>query len=215
MKPLIAIDGPAASGKSTVARALAKKLNFTYVNTGSMYRAFAWLALERKLEPSNRAAVRDLISTIRFECILKNHETTLLLDGLDPDPFLRDKKVNDSVSAISGVPELREFLVNRQRQLRMLDSLVMEGRDIGTVVASDTPYKFFLDASEAIRSARRENQGESDKLAHRDAQDRQRASSPLLRAADAEYVDSSQMNAEQVVAHILGQLKTKGLADVP
>lgn len=211
MNYLIAIDGPAASGKSTVARILATKLGFIYVNTGAMYRAFSWAALQAGIDPQSRSAVKTLIEKINFEIIHDTLEAHFRLDGIDPTPHIRDKQVNDTVSIISGIPELREFLVNRQRQLRLDNSLVMEGRDIGTVVASDTPYKFYLDAREDVRSARRQEQGEADSPAKRDAHDRQRASSPMIRAADAEIVDSSGMTVDQVIEHILSRLKAKGL----
>jgi len=211
MNHLIAIDGPAASGKSTVARILASELGFVYVNTGAMYRAFAWAAIREGIDCQSRTAIKTLTEKIRFEIITDALETHLRLDGIDPTPHLRDKQVNDTVAVISGIPELREFLVNRQRQLRLIASLVMEGRDIGTVVASDTPYKFYLDAREDIRSARRQEQGEADSLSRRDAQDRQRTSSPMIRAADAEIVDSSGMTIEEVIEYLLSRLKAKGL----
>lgn len=211
MNAVVAIDGPAASGKSTVARLVARNLGYVYVNTGAMYRTFAWLAHSLGIDPADRPAVKGLIGTTRFETIVKEGEVWLFANGEPCEPHLRKPEVNASVSPISSVPELREYLVNRQRYLRLAHCLVMEGRDIGTVVIPDTRHKFFLDASSDVRNARRQEQGEADALNQRDSMDRARVSAPLIRAADAIFIDSSSLTPEQVVEFIMEQLEKQGL----
>ena len=212
LNPVIAIDGPAASGKSTVARKLASRLNFVYVDTGAMYRAYAWLALEKKTDPSSREAVRMLLEKNPLTLSVEDGAIHMLLNGVDPVPFIRDERVNGAVSKIASIPELREKLVIAQRILRNQASLVMEGRDIGTVVFTDTPYKFFLDADPVIRAQRRQQQGQSDAVTQRDNLDRNRMVAPLIMAADAERVDATHESADEIVARILESCKIKGLA---
>ncbi len=211
MNPVIAIDGPAASGKSTVARKLAGRLNYIYVDTGAMYRAYAWLALEKKVDPGSRPAVCQLIEEHPLKLSLQNGAVLMLLNETDPAPFIRDKRVNAAVSKIASIPELREKLVIAQRILRNQAPLVMEGRDIGTVVFTDTPYKFFLDADPEIRAQRREQQGQSDTVTQRDNLDRNRMVAPLIKAADAEKVDATHDSADQIVEKVLLSCARKGL----
>ncbi|MFH1067147.1 MAG: (d)CMP kinase [bacterium] len=212
--PLVAIDGPAASGKSAVAKRLAELLRFVYVDTGAMYRAFTWLTMEKGNDPSSRPAMKKLLAETRFEMEITNGAATLSVNGVNPASFLREERVHQTVSQVASLPELREFLVNKQRQLRCRAPLVMEGRDIGTVVATDTPYKFFLDADPAVREARRQKQGEADSPSKRDARDStdpNRVAATLIRAADAERVDTSNMTIEEVVQHIYNSALQRGL----
>ncbi|MFZ5806116.1 MAG: (d)CMP kinase [Verrucomicrobiota bacterium] len=208
--PVIAIDGPSASGKGTVAKFLAEKLNFVHVDTGAMYRAFAWQALKKKVDATSRDAVKKLIEETKFEVKIEGKSAVFLIDGENVEPHIRSEQVNKVVSMISAIPELREYLVNRQRQLRLQAPLVMDGRDIGTVVATDSPYKFFLDASPEVRAARRRKQGQADVIAQRDKQDSTRAVSPTIRAADAEYVDTGAMTAQEVAEHVKKRIIEKG-----
>lgn len=212
LNPVVAIDGPAASGKSTVARKLAEKLSFVYVDTGAMYRAYAWLALERGVPPSDRAAVREMIEAVVCSLDIVNGAVRMRLDGQDPAPFIREERINAAVSPIAAIPELREKLVIEQRKLRNLSPLVMEGRDIGTVVFTDTVFKFFLDADPVIRAQRRQLQGQSDAIGKRDQQDQSRAVAPLTRAADAVLVDATYDDAETIVGKVLGICRDKGLS---
>lgn len=212
--PLVAIDGPAASGKSAVAKRLAELLHFVYVDTGAMYRTFTWLTLEKGNDPSSREAMKKLLTETRFEMEIVNGAVTLNVNGVNPVPFLREERVHKTVSQVASLPELREFLINKQRQLRCRARLVMEGRDIGTVVATDTLYKFFLDADPAVREARRKKQGEVDSPSKRDARDAtdpNRVAATLMRAADAERVDTSNMTIEEVVQHIYQRALKNGL----
>jgi len=212
MNTAIAIDGPAASGKSTVAKALARKLNFTYVDTGAMYRTFAWLAINEQIDPADRPAVAALIAKTQLETRVKNGHLLMTVNGTDPTDHIRSEAVNQSVSKIASVPELREHLVNVQRALRLDYPVVMEGRDIGTVVFTDTPHKYFITADEDVRAQRRQAQGQIDFLSQRDEQDKKRASAPLTRAADARVIDSTSLSADEIVNDILEELDAVGLS---
>jgi len=207
---VIAIDGPAASGKSSVAHALAKRLGFVYVNSGAMYRAVTWHVLERGVDPSDAAGIARLIDQTVIVCDLENDESRITIDGIDPSPHLRDVRVNREVSPVSNVPHVREVLVARMRAYTVEHNLVMEGRDIGSVVFPHTPYKFYIDASPEIRAQRRAAQGQSDQIAARDRFDSSRRASPLTIAADAHVIDTSRLPIADVVDEILEQLKAKG-----
>jgi len=209
---VIAIDGPAASGKSTVARQLAQTLGFSFVNSGAMYRAVAWLAHLRKLNPSDDAAVSKQLSTVAFQFGIANKESFILIDGEKPDQHLKEEVVNRTVSAISAIPEVRSFLLPHLRGFARLDNIVMEGRDIGSTVFPETPFKFYIDAAPEVRARRRAAQGLKDNLAHRDRADSSRRSSPLVIADDAEVIDSSSLSIAGVIEEVLGRLSQKGLA---
>ena len=208
---VIAIDGPAASGKSSVARALARKLRYVYVNTGAMYRAVTWLALEKGVPPLDAGRVQQLFQFTDIVCGVRDGESTILLDGIDPTPHLVSEGVNANVSAIASVPEVRRVLVKKQRAFAFDHDVVMEGRDIGSAVFPETPYKFYIDASAEVRAQRRARQGLQDAIAARDKQDSTRRTSPLIIAEDAHVIDSSNLTIEGVVGEIFGRLKQKGL----
>ncbi|MDQ6622368.1 MAG: (d)CMP kinase [Verrucomicrobiota bacterium] len=207
---VIAIDGPAASGKSSVARELARRLGFVYVNSGAMYRAVTWHVLERAVDPTDRNAVVQLAENMRFDCDLAARESRILIDGVDPAPHLRDQRVNDGVSLVSSVPRVREILVERMRAYAVAHDVVMEGRDIGSVVFPATPFKFYIDASPEIRSQRRAAQGQTDRIAARDQADSSRSASPLMIATDAEVIDTSALTIDDVVNEIVARLQAKG-----
>lgn len=209
---VIAIDGPAASGKSTVARQLAQFLGFSFVNSGAMYRAVAWLAHLRKLNPSDNVAISKQLGTVSFQFGIANKESFILIDGEKPDQHLKEEVVNRTVSAISAIPEVRAFLLPHLRGFARLDNIVMEGRDIGSTVFPETPFKFYIDAAPEVRARRRAAQGLKDNLAHRDRADSSRRSSPLVIADDAEVIDSSSLSIAGVIDEILGKLSQKGLA---
>jgi cytidylate kinase len=208
---IIAIDGPAASGKSSVARELARRLGFIYVNSGAMYRAITWLVLEREIAPNDFAAVEKVVAGADLSCGLRDNESTVLIDGVDPEPFLRNDNVNDNVSLVSSVPRVRQILVEHLRRYAESNDLVMEGRDIGSVVFPETPFKFYIDASPEIRSRRREAQGQHDRISVRDQADSSRRASPLIIAEDAHVIDSSNLTIDGVVGEIIGRLKNNGL----
>ncbi|HEX8280182.1 MAG TPA: (d)CMP kinase [Chthoniobacterales bacterium] len=207
---VIAIDGPAASGKSSVARELARRIGFVYVNSGAMYRAVTWFVLDRGTNTGDANAIAQLIEAMPLVCDLDHRESRILIDGVDPTPHLRDVRVNEGVSLVSSVPRVREVLVARMRAYAREHDLVMEGRDIGSVVFPDTPYKFYIDASPEIRSQRRAAQGQADQIAARDRADSSRRASPLTIAPDAHVIDSSRLSIEGVVDEIIAQLASKG-----
>ena len=211
---IIAIDGPAASGKSSVARELARQLGFVYVNSGAMYRAMTWLVLERGISPDDSAAVAQLAQDAPITCELRERDSLMRIDGVDPEPFLRDDRVNDNVSLVSSVPRVREILVDHLRRYAEANDLVMEGRDIGSVVFPETPFKFYIDASPEIRLRRREAQGQRDRITARDEADSSRRASPLIIAEDAHVIDSSNLTIDGVVGEIIGRLKLKGLTSL-
>jgi CMP/dCMP kinase len=210
---VIAIDGPAASGKSSVAQQLAQRLGFVYVNSGAMYRAITWHVLNCGVDPQDAAAITTLANAARIECDLHNQESRIRIDGADPETHLRDVRVNEGVSLVSSVPRVRELLVAQMRAYADEHDVVMEGRDIGSVVFPSTLYKFYIDASPEIRSQRRSAQGQADQIAARDRADSSRRDSPLTIAPDAVVIDSSQLSIEAVVQEIMGRLRAKGFSE--
>jgi CMP/dCMP kinase len=207
---VVAIDGPAASGKSSVALALARRLGFAYVNTGAMYRAVTWHVLAHRIDPADAAAVIALLGATRIECRLEDHRSTIRIDGVDPTPHLHEPRVNENVSAVSAIPAVRARLVALQRAFAADHDLVVEGRDIGSVVFPDTPHKFFVDASLEVRARRRALQGYADEIGARDRRDSSRQASPLIIAEDAHLIDSSNLTIDGVVGEIIGRLKRQG-----
>jgi cytidylate kinase len=208
---VVAIDGPAASGKSSVARALAKQIGFDYVNSGAMYRAVTWHVLNKGVSPGDAPAIIRLLEESQIDCTLDGHVSRILIDGIDPAPHLCDDRVNEEVSLVSSVPRLREILVEKMRGYAVDHDIVMEGRDIGSVVFPETPYKFYIDASPEVRLRRRQAQGLRDQIAARDRADSSRRASPLIIAEDAHVIDSSNLTIEGVVGEIVGRLKMKGM----
>ena len=146
---------------------------------------------------------------------MRDLDSIILIDGVDPEPFLREDRVNENVSLVSSVPRVREILVDHLRRLAAANDLVMEGRDIGSVVFPQTPFKFYIDASPDIRLRRREAQGQRDRITARDEADSSRRASPLIIAEDAHVIDSSNLTIDGVVGEIIGRLKLKGLTIAP
>jgi len=208
---VVAIYLTTASGKSTVARKLAKRLGFSYVNSGALYRGIAWLANVHAIPPSDANTVYNQVRKSVFSFDLRGKELIFLIDGQNPEPHLRDEQVNRTVSGISAIAEVREFLVAHLREFLTRDNLVMEGRDIGSMVFPDTLYKFYIDASLEVRAQRRAVQGQRDDLFFRDRADSSRRASPLTIAEDAHVIDSSSLTIDGVVGEIIGRLKLKGL----
>lgn len=209
---VIAIDGPAASGKSSVARELARQLDFVYVNSGAMYRAVTWSVLDRRIKATDKEAIAKFIDAAKLDGKFIDREFRLLIDDVDLTPHLHEERVNVEVSRVSIVLEVRRRLVERMRESAAAHDLVIEGRDIGSVVFPGTPYKFYIDASPEVRAQRRAAQGHRDEIAQRDRADSSRAASPLVVAKDAEVIDTSHVTVEQVVDEILARLKRKGFA---
>lgn len=208
---VIAIDGPAASGKSSVSRELAARHGFVHVNSGAMYRALAWSVVRNGVDPEDAASVIAHLARLEFACGVEAGVATLTVDGVDPGAELKSAAVNATVSLVAKIPEVREVLVAKQRECRALGDIVMEGRDIGSVVFPGTPYKFYIDASPEVRAARRREEGITDDLAQRDATDSQREASPLVAAEGAVVIDTSEMPLDEVVAAVEACLRERGL----
>lgn len=207
----IAIDGPAASGKSSVARRIAKRFGVQFVGSGAMYRAFTWQVLRKGVDPADSEAVIELLGETEFKFGLKNGVSTIAVDGDDPGQQLQSDKVAGWVSTVAAIPEVREKLVAEQRRYLEVSSLVMEGRDIGTVVFADTPHKFYLDASPEVRAKRRAAEGSADDIRERDRKDSSRKTAPLKIADDATVIDTSDLNLEEVVDAVSAHLEEQGL----
>lgn len=207
----IAIDGPAASGKSTLARELAKHLGLVMVNSGEMYRAVTWKSLEAGINPADRSAIVALLHDLELECSHDGIMSTIRVNGESPGERLRTPEVNAHVSTIAAIPEVREMLIALQRGYLDHCDVVMEGRDIGSVVFPDTPYKLYIDAAEEVRAARRSKAGELDSIAMRDAADSRRKTSPLIIAPGATVLDNSHHTIESGLAAVLEILRQQGL----
>lgn len=207
--PAIAIDGPAASGKSTVAKLIARELGYTFINTGAMYRAVTWYVLQQGVDPADTAAVEALLGDIPLSFGKDGAVSTVMCRGQVLGEELTEQAVNERVSAVAAIPAVRALLVRKQREYNAAEPVVMEGRDIGTVVFPNTPFKYFVTASEEVRAARRAAQGITDSIAERDRKDSSRACAPLTKAEDATLVDTSDMNIEQVVAFITADIRAK------
>lgn len=208
---VIAIDGPAASGKSSVARAVAGHLGWLYVNTGNMYRAAAWAALRDKVKPEDEEQVARSAGSWNITCPVRNGCCIVQVDGRDIEEELSSENVNRSVSLVARVPAVRDRLVGMQREIGRAQPTVMEGRDIGTVVFPDAMAKFYIDASETVRARRRGLQGQTDAVRERDRIDSTRKTAPLVAAPDAVVIDSSNLALDEVVSRVMDELRTCGL----
>ncbi len=200
---IIAIDGPSASGKSTNARLIAKALGYAYVDTGAMFRAFAWDCLRRGVEVQDAAAVAAALRgwNATFECVAG--QVRLLVDGYFPEKEIRTAEVSAAVSPIAAVPEVRAWMKASQRACVKFGNLVMEGRDIGTAIFPETPLKFYLDASAEVRQARRAADGVQDNLAARDQRDSTRAAAPLQMAPDAILINNAGETPQETSDRVL------------
>lgn len=213
-KPVIAIDGPAGAGKSTIASRLAEKVGYLNIETGAMYRALGLKAIQQNTPLDDGAALTALARDSRIELIPSTLGNRVLLDGVDVSARIREADITDAASRVSVYPAVREWMVARQRELGSEGGVIMEGRDIGTVVFPDADVKVFLDASPLIRTERRVVQQQQKtglpavresiaaELHERDRRDATRANSPLLAARDAVIIDSSGLTIDEVVARI-------------
>jgi cytidylate kinase len=208
---VIAIDGPAASGKSSVARGLAKQLGFVYVNSGAIYRAITWHILQKKIHPEESERIAGALEAADITCRLQHNESRILIDDVDPGGHLRDDCVNESVASVSQFPVVRQIVAKKLHEHAQSHDLVVEGRDIGSVVFPDTPYKFYIDASPEVRLQRRAAQGGRDEIAIRDRVDSSRPVSPLVIAKDAHVIDTSRLTIQEVISEIVGVLEKMGL----
>ena len=206
----IAIDGPAGAGKSTIAKRLAKKLGFIYVDTGAMYRAMAYYFLQHNIDAKDENAIAATCPDVDVTITYENGEQQVLLNGENVNGVIRNEEVGNMASSTSVYPVVRKKLVELQRQLAKSADVIMDGRDIGTCVLPDAQVKIYLTASSATRAKRRYDEltekGVSCDLAEiekdiidRDYRDMHRETSPLRQAEDAVLVDSSEMNIDEVV----------------
>jgi cytidylate kinase len=177
-----------------------------------MYRAVTWAVLQRGIDPADAGAVATTAATLPVDFKTSDGQASICIDGRLPGPELTGDAVNKAVSLVAAVPAVRERLVSGQRALALLGPLVMEGRDIGSVVFPDAAFKFYIDASEEVRSARRMAQGHADLVGERDRLDSTRKNSPLVAASDAIVIDSSDMTLDEVVERVLSVLRSRGLA---
>jgi CMP/dCMP kinase len=212
-KLIIAIDGPAGAGKSTVASHLARSLGYVNLETGAMYRALGLRALESHVPLDNEEELANLARKSQISLIPTPNGNRVLLDGRDVSERIREGDVTAAASQVSVHPAVREWMVARQREMGKQGGVVMEGRDIGTKVFPDADVKIFLDANEDVRAERRVRQHSlendahrakkiADEMRQRDRRDSGRAASPLVAAADAVVLDSSHMTLEEVINSI-------------
>ncbi|MDP8215795.1 MAG: (d)CMP kinase [Candidatus Kaelpia imicola] len=215
-KEVITIDGPAGSGKSTVAKLVAKRLGLNYLDTGAMYRALTWASLKANIDFSNNNAILSVAEGIDLNISYQNGKSSVYLKGEDISDAIRLPLVNENISRVSEVSEVRGIMVSKQRELAK-GGAVVEGRDIGTVVFPDAKYKFYIDADFDIRVERRYREMQakglnisrddvSMDLSKRDISDKNRLHGPLMKAEDATAIDTTGISIDEVVDKILSYL---------
>ena len=219
-RAVIAIDGPAGAGKTTIARIVSKKLGYNYIDTGGMYRAISWKAFRKKIDLESKEELIRMVRNSKIELKSRAGTVRVHLDGKDVTNKIRSKRVTEGASILAKIPEVREELVKIQRRLGSSGGIVVEGRDIGTVVFPGAAYKFYLDASIKERALRRYRElkakGEKGDLAElekairsRDRRDRTRGVAPLKIAPDAVVIDSTDMSKKEVVEFILKKIQER------
>ncbi len=218
---IIAIDGPAGAGKSTIAKTLARQLGYLFINTGAMYRAVAWKALQQGISLDDAACVGKLAEDSLIELTGAVDATRVLIDGRDITEEIVKPEISQAASQVSAVSAVRRALVARQQQMGQAGGVVMEGRDIGTKVFPNADLKIYLDATSDARAQRRFAEDTARGIAvasleqmkaeieERDHRDKTRADSPLQQAEDAVYVDSSALTIEEVVENLMRLVSEK------
>lgn len=223
---VIAVDGPAGSGKSSAARGVARVLGLRYLDTGAMYRAVTWWLLTQGLDPADKAAVAEHAVRPAIEVSTGPGEVTVLVDGVDASGPIRTREVSNAVSAVASVPQVRAHLVAMQREIIARAcaegrGIVAEGRDMGTVVAPQAPVKVFLTASEEIRARRRSadlsaDPGATASVTRRELSRRDRTDAPqTVMAADAVPVDSTALSLDEVITLIVSLARERGVRGEP
>ena len=218
---IVAVDGPSASGKSTVSRRTAQAVGFIYVDSGALYRGITWKCVKEGIDVKDSQAVTNLLIRMNMELVLKDDAVGYRIDGEDPGQEIRAEPVRERVADIAAQQSVRVYIVEKLRLMTKFGSLVMEGRDIGTVVFPDTPFKYYLDADPEERARRRAaeikvQEGTEDvgavlsSLRRRDQKDSSRATAPLQIALGAKIINSTGMTIEQVVETIVADLKAGG-----
>lgn len=206
---VIAIDGTSASGKSTNARLIAKKLGYVYVDTGAMYRTLAWYCLKNRIDVHDPKAVANACKkwNTRLECV--DDKVVLLVDNYSPEKEIRTAETSEAVPHVAAVPKVRDWMKKTQRECVKFGNLVMEGRDIGSNVFPETDFKFYLDACINERSRRRALDGVAENLAARDQRDSQRAAAPLMVPLGAKVINNSGQTPEETSELILAEIRQR------
>ncbi len=214
---IIAIDGPAGSGKSTVARLIAARLNFKYIETGSMYRAVAWKARQSEIDPEDEQKIAEVARTIAIEFQPGPDRQKVMVDGQDLTPVLQTETIGRLAAIVAANKAVRDVMVAQQQNMGRNGNVVMDGRDIGTVVFPDAKKKFFLVADQKERAHRRHEEIKAkqpditfekilEQLQQRDFEDENRKVSPLIPAADSIRLDTTRMKIEDVVAQMIEEI---------
>jgi cytidylate kinase len=206
---IIAIDGTSASGKSTNAKLVARALGYVYVDTGAMYRTLAWYCLKSRIDVHDAKAVAAACRKWKTSLVCVDARVRLLVNGYYPEKEVRTAETSAAAPHVAAVPQVRKWMVKRQRECVQFGNLVMEGRDIGTNVFPETDFKFYLDAKLEERSRRRAADGVQENLAARDQRDSQRATAPLMIGLGAKVINNSSMTSEQTSSLILAEVRKR------
>jgi len=206
---VVAMDGTSASGKSTNARLVAKKLGFVYVDTGAMYRTLAWHCLQKRIDVHDVKAVANACRRWKTNLHCIDQAVRLTVDGYYPEKEIRTAETSAAVAHVAAVPQVRQWMKLKQRECIQFGNLVMEGRDIGSNVFPETDFKFYLDACLTERSKRRLEQGVTENLAARDERDSQRAAAPLMIPLGAMIVNNSGETPEQTSSRIIAEVEKR------
>ena len=213
-KIAVAVDGPAGAGKSSISKIVAKKLGYLYIDTGAMYRSVTWAVLHNHIDVNNQKAVEALLPELDLTMEASDDSCKVFLAGQDVTDFIRTPQVNNAVSIVASYKGVRQYLVERQRLMAEAGGVILDGRDIGSVVLPNAELKIYLTASVEARAMRRylEVKGTvneqtlediKDSVMQRDDMDKNRKESPLIQVEDAVLVDSSEMTFDETVEHIL------------
>ncbi len=221
MSNVICVDGPAASGKSTVSKAVAAKLGYLYVDSGALYRIVTWLALKAGVDTASPEKMADFAKVVKIDFVVRDGRVVYEVDGEEPGDRIRTPEINSHVSPVSAVPEVRTLITDWLRDLRKLGNLIVEGRDIGSVVYPDSPHRFYLDADPEERTRRRLKEdvqkgfadaNSQDKvkasLMNRDKIDSTRKTAPLMVPVGSTRIDTTAMSIDEVVAMIVASSVT-------
>lgn len=213
-KIAVAVDGPAGAGKSSISKIVAKKLGYLYIDTGAMYRSVTWAVLHNHIDVNNQKAVEALLPELDLTMEASDDSCKVFIAGQDVTDFIRTPQVNNAVSIVASYKGVRQYLVERQRLMAEAGGVILDGRDIGSVVLPNAELKIYLNASVEARAMRRylEVKGTvneqtlediKDSVMQRDDMDKNRKESPLIQVEDAVLVDSSEMTFDETVEHIL------------